>query len=824
MSMIRSKFSLFSLWISAALILLVPSVLLGQIELKPEGYFETPGFAFLVYHNDYLVGKRGGLEMFLHGMRVLDAGEVVCQTAGGGYYAFDSTEIGKRTVDLEKGICILPGKIKALNINYKIIARTDGQSIILTTEFGKPIDWKKVTSVMLKLEIYPKEYRYKTYYGGADSGYFSQRYQGKTMLVPDAQEISVAPEDSLRAFKVFSEDAALRLIDGRGTANHAGFIISASLRPPSSQKTFSLQITPRIDPSWRSRPVIQVSQVGYHPNQKKMAVIELDSRTSGIEEVKVSLLDKDGRKKIVKSGKPLEWGPLFNNRYFTFDFTDVNAPGLYYLSYGKEETGPITIRESVYKEAWQPTMDIFFPAQMCHVEVRQAEQVLHGACHLDDGLQAPPGQMHFDSYRQTAQTETPFKANEHIPGLDWGGWHDAGDCDLPAGSIAQTLLWMVLGQEEFGTSRDVTSIKREERRVTLFRPDGKNDMLQQISFGIEFLLNLYRAAGHICPGVIENNIQDYLVVGDPVNITDGLVYDASLKPSQRKEGRSGKFDDRWVFTNRNTGGQYQFAQVAAACSRVLKGFDDKLAQECLKAAREVWNYEQSHAPVNFEVTYQPQEDEYHSWELAAAAELFLTTGENQFREKLLALLPSIKKMPARKFGELTGFTLVRALSRLDNSELKTAVGEKSRELKAYLEKEFARSPYGVPFDFYVWGNNWDVLDLGARLYFFIKFLPKLFSADYLYAAVNYNFGCHPATNHSYVSGVGVNSATIGYGFNRSEWTYIPGGVVSGASFLRPKFIEYRSNAWDWYETEYVIGGSAAFVFNVLAADSLLNKK
>lgn len=810
--------------VSVVLLLLLPSVSLGQIELEPEGYFETPGFAFLIFHNDYLMGKRGGLEMFLHGRRVLDAGEVVCQTAGRGYYAFDATEIGKRAVDLEKRICTLPGKIKPLDINYKIIARTDGRSVILTVEVENPIDWKKVTNFMLKLEVYPREYWYKTYRGGENSGYFPERYMGKMMLVAAAKEISFAPEDGHKAFTVSSEDAGLSLIDGRATANHDGFIIFASLLPPSGRRKFTLRITPRIDPAWRSRPVIQVSQVGYHPKQKKTAVIELDSRTAGVEEVKVCLLGKDGRKKLVKSGRPVEWGPLFNNRYFTFDFTEVNAPGLYYLSYGKEETGPIAISESVFKEAWQPTMDVFFPVQMCHVEVRQAEQVWHGACHLDDGLQAPPGQVHFDSYRQTQQTETRFKANEHIPGLDWGGWHDAGDFDLRSGSIAQTLLWMVLAQEEFGTTRDVTSIKREERRVTLFQPDGKNDMLQQISFGIEFLLSLYRAAGHISAGVIENNIQDYIVVGDPVNITDGLVYDASLKPRERKEGRSGKFDDRWVFTNRNTGGQYQFAQVAAACSRVLKGLDDKLAGECLKAAREVWNNEQMRAPVNLEVSYQPQEDAYHSWELAAAAELFLTTGERQYKDKLLALLPSIKRMPEGQFGSLTGFTLVRALARLDdNSEFKAVVVEKARELKAYLEKEFAGSPYGVPFDFGVWGNNWDVLESGARLYFFIKHLPDLFPADYLYAAVNYNFGCHPATNHSYVSGVGVNSATIGYGFNRSEWTFIPGGVVSGASFLRPKFIEYRANAWDWYETEYVIGGSAAFVFDVLAAHTLLNK-
>lgn len=469
-------------------------------------------------------------------------------------------------------------------------------------------------------------------------------------------------------------------------------------------------------------------------------------------------------------------------------------------------------------------MDVFFPVQMCHVEVRQGEKVWHGACHLDDGLQAPPNKQRFDSYIQKAETETKFKANEHIPGLDWGGWHDAGDYDLPFGSICRTVLWMALAQEEFGTNRDLTSIKRDQQRVNLFQPDGKNDMLQQISFGMENLLALYRATVHICPGIIENNMQDYIVVGDPVNITDGLIYDPSLKSGEKKEGSSGKFDDRWVFTNRNTGGQYQFVQVAAASSRVLEEYDNKLAEESLKAAKDVWEYEQTHKPVHFKVSYQPQEDEYHSWEITATAELFLTTGDVKYKNRLIELIPYIKTMPPFYFWQFSGFTLVRALTKIENDDLKEAVVEKARELKILMGEEFAKSPYGVNFYFKVWGNNWDVLDLGARIYYLIKHFPEIFDEEYLYSALNYNFGCHPATNHSYVSGVGVNSATVGYGFNRSEWTYIPGGVVSGASFLRPKFIEYRSNTWDWYETEYVIGGSAAYVFDVLAVDYLLSRR
>jgi endoglucanase len=796
----------------------------SSIEMKPDGTFETPGFSFLVYHNDYLVGKRGGLQMILHGKRVMDAGELICVTPQMQFLAFDNQEMGPREVDEESGLSSVTGKFKPIDLSYDLICRTDGESIFITIKLDKTLDGDKISNLMLKFEIYPKEYCTKTYSGGGITGTFIERYMGKRMLIPSAEEIAIAPEDRLKGFRISSEDATLSLTDGRGFGSHSGFMVIASLLKKSSKTQFSIKITPQIDPHWRRDPVIQVSQVGYHPAQRKTAVLELDSRIEEPLEVNLVFLDKGGKRRVVKSEKPLKWGQLFDHKYYTFDFTEATEHGHYFLNYGTQETGPILIGPDVYKETWHPTMDVFFPVQMCHMEVRQGEKIWHGACHLDDGLQAPPNTEHFDSYRQKAESETPYKPNEHIPGLNWGGWHDAGDHDLPFGSICWTAMWMVLAKEEFDAARDNTSVNRDRRRVSLFQPDGKDDMLQQIAYGMEFLLSVYRALGHVGPGIIANNIMDYILVGDPVNVTDGLVYDPTLSPGEEKEGRSGKRDDRWIFTNRNTGGQYQFVQVAAVASRVLGAYDAKLAQECLRVAEEVWEYEQTHDPVHFSVSYQPVEDEFHSWELAATAELFLTTGENQYRNRLLELTPFIEKMPVMNFSGVSGFTMVRALEKIDAPEFRNSVILKSKELKSLLEEETAESPYGVIFDFKVWGNNWDVLDHAAKTYYFIKHLPEIFSEDLLYSAVNYNFGCHPASNHSYVSGVGINSATVGYGFNRAEWTYIPGGVVSGASFIRPKFIEYRSGAWDWYETEYVISGSAAFVFDVLAADCLLNRK
>ena len=83
-------------------------------------------------------------------------------------------------------------------------------------------------------------------------------------------------------------------------------------------------------------------------------------------------------------------------------------------------------------------------------------------------------------------------------------------------------------------------------------------------------------------------------------------------------------------------------------------------------------------------------------------------------------------------------------------------------------------------------------------------------------------GVHPGENNiSFVSGVGANSATTAYGTNRADWSYIPGGVISGTALIRPDLPELKVWPFFWQQTEYVIGGGEAnFMFLALAADRL----
>ena len=83
-------------------------------------------------------------------------------------------------------------------------------------------------------------------------------------------------------------------------------------------------------------------------------------------------------------------------------------------------------------------------------------------------------------------------------------------------------------------------------------------------------------------------------------------------------------------------------------------------------------------------------------------------------------------------------------------------------------------------------------------------------------------GVHPGENtSSFVSGVGSQSTLVAYGVNRADWSYIPGGVVSGTALIRPDLPEFKKWPFFWQQTEYVIGGGATnYMFLVLAAQNL----
>jgi hypothetical protein len=816
-----------------------PCVAQEGISLNEQEYFSGPGFSFLLFHNNYQVGFQGGLQMILTDERVLDSGDLFLQPKRG--QVRPELRALRRVVDRTHQSATVFGEIEGWNSGYRLITRTDSRSILITLKLDRPIDWGKVEHAGFKISLYPGTYFSKSYLGDSGSGVFPQQYTGRTMLFGPTKTLRVAPEDPLHSFTVSREDGSLVIVDPRRNGPEAWFTLMAPLQPGSDATEVRVGIAPQLAPHWRRSPVIGISQVGYLPQQTKRAIVELDPRDVAIEPMNLFKLRAAGLKELIKSQVPNTWGKFLRFNYATFDFTDVQETGVYIVEFRGETAGPFRIAEKVYDEAWQPTLEYFLPVQMCHVAVIEGNRTWHGPCHLDDALQAPANKVWIDGYQQ-GEHETKYGDNEHVPGLDWGGWHDAGDYDLPAGSIANTTLALALAQEEFRPNIDDTTIQRAERKVLLHQPDGRQDLLQQIEFGAESMLASYRVSGHIFPGIIESTERQYGYLGDPVNITDNRVYDSSLKPSEVRGERSGKLDDRWVFTNRNTGLQYEVAQSLAAASRVLHGFNDDLAKECLRTAEELWQYEQTHLPVFAPSAYVPHSDNgYHSQELAATAELLVTTGEARYSARLIALLPAFRSISGEQFGTGPGWVLARALPKLDNPEFKTTVAKLAGKWKTVANKRAASNPWGVHYppevsnpeykletrsgihSGFVWGEGWNLQEDALRHYYLDKQFPDLFGKEPVLATVDFVLGAHPANSQSYTSGVGVVSPLIAYGFNRADWSHIPGGVISGASLVKPDYMELKRFPFLWYQTEYVIGGAATYIFDLLAAESLVGK-
>jgi hypothetical protein len=672
--------------------------------------------------------------------------------------------------------------------------------------------------VGFNLELYPAELFGRSWYLGGASGLFPRQPigpvardpAGKAEPVPLASgpRITVAAESPAQRLTIESLTGDLQLFDGRVQYNNGWFVLRSLVKPGATKGAIEWRVRPNAVPGWRYAPVVQVSQVGYHPRQRKVALVELDTRDAGAGAARLLRVGETGALEDVLVVRPRPWGEFLRYRYLQLDFSQVTRPGVYVVEYRGVRTHPFRIAADVFQhDVWQPTLDYFLPVQMCHVKVVDQYRVWHGLDHLDDARMAPVGYNHFDGYLQGPSTLTRFQPGETVPGLDAGGWHDAGDDDLRIESQADEVWILAATYETFHLDYDATAIDEAQRLVRIHHPDGRPDLLQQVEHGLLSILGGYRAMGRLYRGIIVPTLAQYTMVGDVANSTDGLVYDATLTPAARTATRSGVPDDRWVFTEQNPGHEYKGIAALAIAARVLAASNPELARESAAAAEALWA--------------QPRDSStgFHE-QVAAAAELLLTTNKPAYRQ---FLLDRRERLVAEIGG--TGWALGRALPAIHDSAFASAI-------RAAVARDFARvrqaqreSPYGVPYRPHIWGAGWDIQRFGVEQYFLHRAFPDLVTPEYMLNALNFVLGVHPGSNTaSFASGVGARSMTTAYGYNRADWSYIPGGVVSGTALIRPDLPELKDFPYLWQQAEYVMGGGAThFMFLALAADDVLNR-
>jgi hypothetical protein len=794
------------------------------------GYLNKPGLSILVFNDNYTEGHQGGIQIIQHENRVAANGDLRLEATPGQWQAFSQTDnisLDSLNQQIVVSLSFPNERAKSryfnrieypdLEFSYQVSVTADisGNSfrICVDLETALPKEW--IGKVGFNLELFPGNLFGKSFLMDNSTGQFPRQFNGpmlkdhngqlETAPMAKGQTLVIAPEFDKFRMTIKSHSGDLELLDGRAHHNNGWFIVRSLVPAGASKNAIEWTVTPNVIPSWSYQPVIHINQLGYHSAGSKKAIVECDIRDTAGPRISLEQILPSGETKPVQDEIPDEWGVFGRYRYYIYDFSEIRREGIYRLVYQNATSEYFRIAPTIYDDnVWQPTLSYFLPVQMCHMRINDRYKVWHGLCHLDDARMAPINTLHFDGYYQGDSTLSDYRSGEHVPGLNRGGWHDAGDYDLRVESQAGTMYALTLIYEAFGPDYDETFIDQQGNLVELHQPDGKPDILQQIEHGAISIVSGYRQLGRLYRGIICPDLRQYVLLGDGSTMTNNIPY--YKNPEHMPDGFENIPDDRWVFTEENPRRELQVASQLAASARALKGFNDTLSTACLEIARELW--------------VKNRETDDAANQVNALVELYLTTEEAPDLDEIIRLREEIWNHMSE-----TAWSVSRIMNRIDNPEFVRGYRIALQKYLYELKEEASMNPFGLPYTPRTWGAGWGIQHFAVGQYYLYKNLGINQSKEFVLKALDFILGIHPGSNTaSFVSGVGANSAIVAYGINRDDWSYIPGGVISGTAIVKPDFPELKEWPYLWQQTEYMVSGAASgYMFLLLAAKEFLEE-
>lgn len=807
-----------------------------DLKLNDKGYFEKQGINVLVFSNSFDGGfndeKNSGIEIIQHGIRSIQGGAVRLNSTPEQWDLVPKMTF--RNVDREKGVIEVGLRYEDYDFDSRIVVTSKGETVEIAVWLDSPVPEELAGKAGLNLEFLPSRYWLKTFLMDGRLNRFPRYASSQTVTRPNSEKprqfkgfktyddrgtgrfidplpietghnITMAMDDPERMISINSSDSELELYDGRMLAQNGWFILRSVLPKNKTGKVVSWTVKPNAIDGWIRKPNIGFCQVGYTPEQPKVSVIELDKNDTPKNVAALMRINEDGTVSKSYEGKIETWGDYFKYNYVKFDFSDVKTPGVYYIQYDTVKTNNFIIDSHVYDKITDATTDVWVPIHMNHMYVNEAYRVWHGEPFKEGYLQAPPSD-HFDLHYQGPTTDTKYKPLELIPGLNVGGFFDAGDFDIETGSNINVVENFIRTWELFKPQRDETFVSEQQRYVDLHRPDGKPDIMQYIEHGTLNLVAQAEQIGHMASTLSNSVLDNYHHLGDAASITDGLHYDPSLKPYEvSADGkRSGTPDDMWAFTTRDPELDMRAATMFAAAAHALEGYNDSLAARALKQSKRLMQ----EAEELMKSSDKKFSDQRKYGFAATNMQLYAATRDKKYLD---AFMKEIWSGLDRNL-EFNIQTALDAIPYMDEAY--------RDKLKPYVEK-FAKyisgfdkqNPYGVPIGLGNWAGSNQVLSFGTAVCFAHYYYPEIVKKDEVYRAANWMFGCHPYHNYSFVAAVGAaRPKKVFYGNNRADFSFIPGNVAPGLLFRKPDHFE-NFDDWPflWGQNEGTIAGNTQYI-------------
>ena len=526
-------------------------------------------------------------------------------------------------------------------------------------------------------------------------------------------------------------------------------------------------------------PAVRVNQVGYLTHGPKVATVVTDAPAP----LPWTLERAD---RTVASGltTPRGHDTSAGMGAHTLDFSGVTEPGAgYTVAVGSDFSHPFTIGGDLYDSLRVDSLSFFYP-QRSGIEIHgdvAGETYARAAGHVD----VPPNRG------DGAVACLPAGALV-VAGVDlydgWtcdytldvtGGWYDAGDHGkyVVNGGIAVAQL---LGTYERAVAVGTAAALGDGSLRVPERGNGIPDVLDEARWELEWLLRMRVPVGERYAGMAHHKVTDSAWTGIPT------------VPAA---------DDRPRYLHRpSTAATLNLAAVAAQGARVFADIDADFAADLLAAARTAWAAAVAtpdlHAPntnTHPDAGGGPYDDtdlddEFY-W---AAAELFLTTGDAEYRAAVGA--NPYHRGEREAFGPAAfDWGNVAALARLQLASVPSDLPDRSQvraavvaAADATLDRQ-ATQPFGTAYvpesGRYDWGSNGLLLNnlvvLGTA--FDLTGDPRF--RDGVLAGLDHLLGRN-AVGISYVTGYGTEFSRN----QHSRWyahqadpslPHPPAGTVSG---------------------------------------------
>jgi endoglucanase len=527
---------------------------------------------------------------------------------------------------------------------------------------------------------------------------------------------------------------------------------------------------------------VKVNQTGYYPTAPKYGMMAADlAHNIGLWQ----LIDIDSGEVVLKGvTTPSTFDEASGDNVMTADFSAWTTPGNYRLSIDGTQSAPFVIGTDIYARLKVDALRFFYLSRSgIPLEEQYAGEWARAAGHLSDG--------EITCWKGTDADGRTW------PGCDYtldgsGGWYDAGDYGkyVVNGGIS---VWTLLNLYELYPD----AIPDGAANI----PESGNgvaDVLDEARWEMEWLLKMQIPAGEPQAGMAFHKLHDRVWSGLP--LVPPTEFDNDLSNANDAIGR-------YVYEP-TTAATLNLAATAAQCARIWAEIDPAFAAQCLQAAQTAWTAANDNpealagnTPGNGGGNYDENDnrDEFF-W---AAAELYITTGEQQYADYIHAqvdnhqLAPGIGGMwwgDTQALGMISLATVPNALPAEDVDTFRNLI---TNEADFFLA-EIGTTGYRVPLALndYVWGSNSNVANHAIIMALAYQFTGDTAYLDGVTESMDYLLGTN-ALSFSFVTGYGEAYAQHEhhrFWANQGNFPPPPPGALAGGPNADPSEDTTRNNA------------------------------